>query len=350
MRRRAERITEDGVREVRCPKCGVWKPRTAEFFGNSKRESDGLTSWCRTCSRDATRARRARQRKPEGTPVVASGPEVHTCPRCGESYPRGAEFFYRYRRKFPDGYRERWDSWCKECRKGVAREYRERDLEASRKRSRRYLARVKADPVLLERQRESRRLSYRKKREERGLPLLEPSRRPASVAREDGGLIPAEPLAAHLEGILVRWRVWDPVSRRVAYDDRRLPADPCKAPVMLFDEAANRWGLGERRLRSLLVREREWIQHDVADRLCTYGLEDPGLFRELYPDLFEFGPRRRFEAASWVLEQLDQADQGRVAELASEYGRTVGQFRHWLKCRKRLDPDEAARILDRVGV
>lgn len=43
----------------RCPRCGIEKPHTSEFFGVHRHQPGGLNSWCRVCC--AAKAREARR-------------------------------------------------------------------------------------------------------------------------------------------------------------------------------------------------------------------------------------------------------------------------------------------------
>lgn len=43
------RVNEDGDLEKQCTKCGEWYYADTEFFHKSKKELDGLHSWCKAC-------------------------------------------------------------------------------------------------------------------------------------------------------------------------------------------------------------------------------------------------------------------------------------------------------------
>ena len=45
--------------EKRCTKCGEYFPRTAEYFSRHKGRPDGLDGWCKACTREKDRARYA---------------------------------------------------------------------------------------------------------------------------------------------------------------------------------------------------------------------------------------------------------------------------------------------------
>lgn len=90
-----------------CPKCGETKPATAEFFYQSKNRKSGFDPYCRLCTRAYTRSRTAKILR-QNTASPPAPAATKKCCGCKEVL-AGDQFFTNLRRG--DGY----SSECRRC-------------------------------------------------------------------------------------------------------------------------------------------------------------------------------------------------------------------------------------------
>lgn len=90
-----------------CSRCGETFPRTAEYFYREKRVKDGLQRCCKRCFCEYNRQRYALNRKRE----------IERCHRWREQNPeKRRESLYRWREQNPDKYREYNLKYCQQHR------------------------------------------------------------------------------------------------------------------------------------------------------------------------------------------------------------------------------------------
>lgn len=124
----------------RCPKCGVSKPRTTEFWYRNSQTKDGLYGQCADCCRENNKgyAKRARVRgklgkmAPCAPPVSATRPTPSTakvgfkrCPRC--RLVKAANLFSPQAAQ-ADGL----SSYCLECKAAYTKHWRKNNPEKAR--------------------------------------------------------------------------------------------------------------------------------------------------------------------------------------------------------------------------
>lgn len=91
------RTAPDGTTERRCGGCGVFKPRTAEYFHRNARKPDGLQAHCKACQREACRPK---ARDQWGRVVAKMAARFEPPPV--EPFPRN-HFVREWRRRRRDG-------------------------------------------------------------------------------------------------------------------------------------------------------------------------------------------------------------------------------------------------------
>ena len=101
----------------RCPRCKLYLPLTADFFGINRSEKSGFNCYCRDCWREISREKNAKRREAAGIIAVPEG--MRRCGHCGEIYPSTREHFSTHKIG-KDGLQ----SFCKTCMAAIQKEYR----------------------------------------------------------------------------------------------------------------------------------------------------------------------------------------------------------------------------------
>lgn len=203
-RRATWKDPESGQMVRRCSRCCLVHPLDDQHFAWADREHTELQWWCRAC---ATAARAARHKERMGDPEYAA---------------RWREQQARQKRAWNGANRER------------VREIQRRNRE-----------RIKRDPVRLGRRQEADRLNYRMRAERRGRDVANMRRTPGAsrtLEREQGGTLPAAPLAAA-------------IGRRVERSEATT------------QEVCRDLGVNERTYTAWRSGERGQVQMDKADRI-----------------------------------------------------------------------------------
>lgn len=105
----------------KCAKCGVEKPKTAEYFHRSKKEADGLHYYCKSCISTYQKKLRINGIAPsteERRDLIEQGKK--RCARCNGEYPASLEYF-----PANEGGSFGVHSICRRCHTVKGKEYRQ---------------------------------------------------------------------------------------------------------------------------------------------------------------------------------------------------------------------------------